>query len=86
MIVMDNVLYLDHAATTKIDEEVFREMLPYFRDAYGNASSLYSLGKKSKIAIENARKQVANAINCKDDEIYFTRRKRQKKIYWKILL
>ena len=69
---MDNVLYLDHAATTKIDEEVFREMLPYFRDAYGNASSLYSLGKKSKIAIENARKQVANAINCKDNEIYFT--------------
>lgn len=69
---MDNVIYLDHAATTKIDDTVLKEMLPYLTYYYGNASSLYSLGRSSREAVEKARKQVANAINCNTNEIYFT--------------
>jgi cysteine desulfurase len=70
--VMDHIIYLDHAATTKIDDTVLKEMLPYLTSYYGNASSLYSLGKSSREAVEKARKQVANAINCSANEIYFT--------------
>ena len=51
--------YLDNASTTKIDQMVLAEMLPYLRDNYGNASSLHSLGRKSRQAIEHAREQVA---------------------------
>lgn len=69
---MDHIIYLDHAATTKIDDTVLKEMLPYLTSYYGNASSLYSLGKSSREAVEKARKQVANAINCSANEIYFT--------------
>lgn len=69
---MDHIVYLDHAATTKIDEEVLKEMLPYLSYFYGNASSLYGLGKESRAAVEKARKQVANAINSNPNEIYFT--------------
>lgn len=69
---MDHIIYLDHAATTKIDDTVLKEMLPYLTSYYGNASSLYSLGKSSREAVEKARKQVANAINCSASEIYFT--------------
>lgn len=69
---MDHVVYLDHAATTKIDEKVLEEMLPYLENYYGNASSLYKLGKDSRKAVENARSQVASVINCKPSEVYFT--------------
>lgn len=69
---MDHVVYLDHAATTKIDEKVLEEMLPYLGEYYGNASSLYKLGKDSKAAVENARRQVASVINCNPNEVYFT--------------
>ena len=69
---MDHIIYLDHAATTKIDDAVLKEMLPYLTSYYGNASSLYSLGKSSREAVEKARKQVANAINCSASEVYFT--------------
>ena len=69
---MEKTIYLDNAATTKIDEEVLREMIPYLTNGYGNASSLYNLGRMSRNAIENARAQVARAINCVPDEIYFT--------------
>ncbi|MDV4152019.1 cysteine desulfurase NifS [Clostridium sp. AL.422] len=68
----DKVIYLDHAATTAIDDEVLKEMLPYLTNQYGNPSSIYSLGRKSKRAIEKARDQVATAINAKKNEIYFT--------------
>ena len=64
--------YFDHAATTAVAEEVKKEMLPYFCENYGNASSLYDLGKKSKEAINIARGKVARAINAKPEEIYFT--------------
>ena len=69
---MENIIYLDHAATTKIDDVVLKEMLPYLSYNYGNASSLYGIGKVSKSAVERARMQVANAISCNSEEIYFT--------------
>ena len=67
-----NLVYLDHAATTPVKEEVLKEMLPYFSTNYGNASSIYSIGRRSKKAIEVARGKVAKAIGCDEKEIYFT--------------
>lgn len=69
---MDHIVYLDHAATTKIDDAVLKEMLPYLQYNYGNASALYGLGRSSREAVENARKQVASAIGASPNEIYFT--------------
>lgn len=66
------MIYLDNASSTKIDQMVFAEMLPYLRDNYGNASSLYSIGKEARKAVETARKQVANAINAEPEQIVFT--------------
>lgn len=67
-----DIIYLDNSATTKIKAEVLNEMMPYLTTEYGNASSVYSIGRKAKKAIENARKQVAELINCNPHEIYFT--------------
>ena len=66
------IRYFDHAATTPVREDVLKEMFPYFMHEYGNASSIYSIGRNSKRALQNARKKVANAINSKEKEIYFT--------------
>ena len=66
------MIYLDNASTTKIDNMVLAEMLPYLRDNYGNASSLHSLGRKSRQAIEHAREQVAKSINAEPNQIFFT--------------
>ena len=66
------VRYFDNSATTRIKEEVLTEMFPYLSREYGNPSSLYSIGRKSKRAIEEARKRVASLINCQPEEIYFT--------------
>ena len=65
-------IYFDNAATTKIKTEVLNEMMPYLSMEYGNASSLYSIGRRAKRTIENARKQVATLLNCNSNEIYFT--------------
>lgn len=65
-------IYFDHAATTAVAPEVKEAMEPYFCKNYGNASSLYELGYKSKEAINIARGNVAKAINAKPNEIYFT--------------
>lgn len=65
-------VYFDNAATTRIDEEVLEEMLPYLKESYGNASSIYGLGRESRKAVERARGQIAEALNCKPEEIYFT--------------
>ncbi len=65
-------VYFDHAATTAVAPEVKEAMEPYFCENYGNASSLYELGYKSKEAINIARGNVARAINAKQTEIYFT--------------
>lgn len=67
-----NISYLDNASTTKVDERVLKEMLPYFTEIYGNASSNHEFGKKAKRAIENSRSQVANIINADPSEIIFT--------------
>ena len=58
---MENV-YFDNSATTRIDEEVLREMMPFFKENYGNASSIYKLGRTSKKAIEESREKIAKAI------------------------
>lgn len=67
-----DIIYFDNAATTKIKTEVLNEMMPYLTKNYGNASSLYSIGRNAKRAIENSRRQVAELINCNPNEIYFT--------------
>lgn len=64
--------YFDNAATTKIDEKVLKEMMPYFKEDYGNASSLHMQGTKAKSALENSRRIIAKSINSKSEEIYFT--------------
>ncbi len=69
---MNKLVYADNAATTRITEDVLSAMMPYLTENYGNASSLYSLGVKSAIAIDTARKQVATAINADPYEIIFT--------------
>lgn len=66
------IRYFDHAATTPVSENVLKAMIPYFTCEYGNASSLYTIGRKSKKAVEEARKKVAKAIGAKQHEIYFT--------------
>ncbi len=68
---MENV-YFDNAATTRLDEEVLEEMMPYLKEYYGNASSIYKLGRESKKAVEDAREKVAKVLNCDPKEIYFT--------------
>lgn len=64
--------YFDNAATTKISKEVINSMQPYLNEIYGNASSIYSIGRETKKAIEVAREKVAKAINADSNEIYFT--------------
>lgn len=65
-------VYLDNSATTKVDDEVVNAMLPYFTEKYGNASSLYTLGREAHEAVEIARQQVASAIGANPAEIIFT--------------
>ena len=67
-----NFYYFDNAATTRLDNDVLREMLPYSNVVFGNASSSYKLGRNSKNAIENSRNKVANILGCKPNEVYFT--------------
>lgn len=76
---MENIKYFDHAATTALDERVLKEMLPYLTLNYGNASSVYSLGKQAKEAIDLARMRVASTLNCRANEIYFTSRRYRKR-------
>jgi len=65
-------IYLDYAATTPADPEVVQAMLPYFHDAFGNPSAIYSYGQEAKNAVEEARTKVARLIGARDDEIVFT--------------
>ena len=69
---MERLIYLDHGATTKVDERVIAKMLPYFSTNYGNPSSAYFLGRRNKRAIEEARNIVASNIGANSKEIYFT--------------
>lgn len=65
-------VYADNAATTQVRPEVLAKMIPYFTEHYGNPSSLYSVGRKSAAAISDARKTVAECLNCSENEIIFT--------------
>jgi cysteine desulfurase len=66
-------IYLDHHATTPLDKRVLDEMMPYFTEKFGNASSLdHSFGYDASVAVENAREKIANAIGARHDEIVFT--------------
>ncbi|AUB58636.1 cysteine desulfurase NifS [Methanobacterium sp. MZ-A1] len=64
--------YMDHSATSPVDPEVLEAMLPYFKESFGNASTLYSLGREARTAMEKARKQVASLIGARAEEVYFT--------------
>ncbi len=65
-------IYFDNAASTKVADEVVKEMLPYFGEKYGNASSQHFKGQEAKQALEKARRIIANSINAKPHEIIFT--------------
>ncbi len=71
---MENVpvIYMDNAATTRVKDEVIKEMIPYYNQYYFNPSSIYSASRDAKTAIDKARERVAKAINCDPSEIYFT--------------
>jgi len=65
-------IYFDNAATTPLDPAVLEAMMPYFTDKFGNPSAIYSYGRESRLAIENARKSVAKMLNAHPAEIFFT--------------
>lgn len=69
---MEKLIYLDNAATTKTAPEVVEAMLPYFSELYGNPSSVYEFAGKSKQAVMEARKEIAEVLGAKTEEIYFT--------------
>lgn len=69
---MSNRIYLDNAATTALDEQVLAAMMPYLTTHFGNPSSIYSYGRESRLAIENARKTVAKILHAHPAEIFFT--------------
>jgi cysteine desulfurase len=66
------MIYLDYAATTPLDPRVLDAMMPYFRENFGNPSSIHRLGQKAETAVEQAREKVAAVLGCRPDEIVFT--------------
>ncbi|HWJ92728.1 MAG TPA: aminotransferase class V-fold PLP-dependent enzyme, partial [Flavisolibacter sp.] len=68
----DQRIYFDNAATTALDKEVLEAMLPYMTEHFGNPSSIYSYGRETRLAIENARKTVARALGVRPGSIFFT--------------
>ncbi len=69
---MNKYIYADNAATTQVSERVLKAMLPYYKERFGNPSSIYSIGQEAKDAVESARQIVASYLNADMDEIYFT--------------
>ncbi|RTL60765.1 MAG: cysteine desulfurase [Sphingobacteriales bacterium] len=67
-----NRIYFDNAATTSLDPQVLEAMMPYLTEKFGNPSSIYSYGRESRLAVENARKSVAKILNAHPAEIFFT--------------
>ncbi len=65
-------IYLDHSATTRVDERVLQKMLPYFTEIYGNANSQHGYGREALKGVDWARDTIAELINCHPSEIYFT--------------
>lgn len=68
----NHLIYLDHAASTPVLQEIINEMIPYLGNLYGNPSSIHTYGIKSKIAVQIARRRVASLIGAKPSEIFFT--------------
>ena len=68
----EHTIYLDHAATTALDPRVLDAMLPFFTTEYGNASSIYTLGRHAMQAIDSAREEVAEVLSCRPTEVTFT--------------
>ena len=68
----ERVIYLDHAATTPVRPEVLDAMLPYFGESFGNPSSLYALAGESRNGIDEARRAIADVLNCRPSEVVFT--------------
>lgn len=66
------VIYMDNAATTRVKDEVIQELLPCYNEVYYNPSSIYSQSRRAKALMDIAREQVAKALNCLTDEVYFT--------------
>ncbi|HNM36587.1 MAG TPA: cysteine desulfurase family protein [Anaerolineales bacterium] len=66
------MIYLDYAATTPVDERVLAKMMPYFRDSFGNPSSIHRFGQKAEAAVDEAREKVASVLGCRPDEVIFT--------------
>lgn len=69
---MERLIYLDHGATTRVDERVLNKMIPYYSLNFGNPSSIYFIGRRNKRVIEEARQNVASCLGAKQKEIYFT--------------
>lgn len=69
---MERLIYLDHGATTRVDERVLNKMIPYYSLNFGNPSSVYFIGRRNKRVIEEARQNVASCLGAKQKEIYFT--------------
>lgn len=69
---MGHVVYVDNAATTKVSNKVIDAMLPYLKEHYGNASSVYSIGRYAKNAVEESREKIAKALGANAGEIFFT--------------
>ena len=65
-------VYLDNSATTRLDDEVLKEMIPYFSDVYGNASSLHAFGREALAAVDKSRETIASLLGANPNEIYFT--------------
>src|SRR6266849_2814371 len=68
----ERTIYFDHAATTALDRRVLETMIPYLTTEYGNASSIYTLGRHALQAVDGAREDVAAILNCRASEVIFT--------------
>ena len=69
---LSNKVYFDYAATTPVDERVLKVMLPYFNEIFGNPSSTHTFGQQADAALDNSRASIAEALNCRPDEVVFT--------------
>ena len=67
-----NRIYLDHAATTPLDEKVLKKMTPYFSEFFGNADSPHAIGRRAVNAVDGARDDLAQALGVRANELYFT--------------
>ena len=72
IITMNHAIYLDHAATTPLDQDVLEKMLPYFTEHFGNADSPHARGRKALAAVDEARDKIAALLGAKSNEVYFT--------------